>query len=162
DRCNKATTEKGVEGALDARTEDKRWAKDCRRLPASFLVDMLTRLPWRDESPIKGVTIVGARLEGAIKLRNARLAPAFALRNCRVESDILLDAATTDDLMEITESRIAGAFSADGFHTKRSLNLSDSEFMSPVWLNETKIDGRLDMTSVTLHGDFQANSLQVG
>src|SRR5215813_2477425 len=162
DRCNKATTEKGVEHALDARTEDKRWAEDCRRLPASFLVDILTRLPWRDELPIKGVTIVGARLEGAIDLRNARLARAFVLRNCRVESDILLDAATTDDLVEITESRIAGVFSADGFHTKRSLNLRVSEFRGPVWSNETKIDGRLDMSGVTLHDIFQANGLQVG
>src|SRR5437899_10081303 len=46
DRCNTATP------GLDPRSkEETRWSDRCRRLPASFLVDILARSPWREQVP---------------------------------------------------------------------------------------------------------------
>lgn len=44
------------------RDEETRWENDCRRLSAAFLVDILTKVPWRNEVPSSGVHIIGARI----------------------------------------------------------------------------------------------------
>jgi len=149
--------------ALDPRAKDEtRWTNDCRRLSASFVVDVLTRAPWRGQVPFAGVTIIGARIEGDIDLRNAKLDRALFVAQCRIENDIDLEAARTDSVLELHGSRVAGSFTADQFHSERSLRLDDSEFKQSVSLNFAKIDGLLDMTGATLDDELDADSLHVG
>jgi len=149
--------------ALDPRAKDEtRWTDGCRRLPASFLLDVLTRLPWREQVPIAGVAIVGAQVEGDINFRYARLNRALIVKRCRIENDVILYAARTDSVIDFVESRIAGTFNATSLHSELPLNLSDSEFKQPMWLSFAKIDGYLTMDGATFDGDLTADGLQVG
>src|SRR5215472_17974101 len=67
DRCR-------VARALDARAgDDLLWNSRCRRLEASFLVDLLTKALWHDQVPFTGIHIIGARIVGDLNLRNAKL-----------------------------------------------------------------------------------------
>jgi hypothetical protein len=51
--------------ALDPKKEDeKRWQDDCRKLPAHFLQDVLTRAPLQEAVSFEGVRIKGARIVG--------------------------------------------------------------------------------------------------
>jgi hypothetical protein len=60
--------------ALDPKNEqDPRWQDKCRMISSSFVVDLLTRAPWRDTLPLEGVQITGARIVGKIDLENAKL-----------------------------------------------------------------------------------------
>ena len=60
--------------ALDPRAEDETgWTNSCRRISATFLVDILTRAPWRNQVSFAGVNIIGTRIEGDIDFQNAKL-----------------------------------------------------------------------------------------
>ena len=57
-------------------------ADACRALSASFLIDVLTRAPWRQQVPYAGIRLMGARIEGDIDLKNAKLdRPLFIMRS---------------------------------------------------------------------------------
>jgi hypothetical protein len=77
-------------------TDDSLWTSSCRRLSATFLVDMLTHAPWRDEMPFSGVNIIGARILGNIDLENAKINRALLITQSRIENNISLFAARTD------------------------------------------------------------------
>lgn len=157
ERCNTTAS------ALDPRAkEEARWTDHCRLLPASFLVDILARSPWRAQVPSAGVVIVGARIEGGIDLQNTRLERSLVLRQCRIEGGINLDAARTDSVVEIVGSQISGAFAAPRFRSEPGLTLRDSEFKWSVSLVGARIDGLLDMDGASVDGHLNADGLQVG
>src|ERR1700731_4050776 len=55
----------GTKPPLDPKKEeDAHWRSDCRKLSAQFVVDLLTRAPWREAVPFEGVGISGARIVG--------------------------------------------------------------------------------------------------
>ena len=57
---------------LDPRAgDDLLWKTNCRRLEATFLVNILTKAPWHDQVPFAGVHVIGARIVGDIDLSNA-------------------------------------------------------------------------------------------
>ncbi len=68
--------------------EDKRWQDDCLNLPGRFLADLLTRAPWREQVPDKGVRIAGARIVGDIDLENAKLVRAIEIYDSRIDGAI--------------------------------------------------------------------------
>jgi len=149
--------------ALDALLHDEvRWNDDCRRLPASFLIDVLTRAPWREQVPAAGVVIAGARIEGDVDLSNARLNRTLSVLQSRLENNVSFVEARTSSAVEFAGSRIAGTFYAAFFHGEMSVDLRNSEFMQAVSLNLAKIDGYLVLSGATLNENLYADSLQVG
>jgi hypothetical protein len=58
--------------------------KDCRKLSARFLEDLLTRAPWREAVPFAGVWIKGARIvedvDRSIEIFDSRIEGAINLR----------------------------------------------------------------------------------
>ena len=82
---------------LDPRDEtDARWQNDCRKLSARFLQDLLTRAPWREATPLGGVSIGGARIVGNVDLSDASLSRAILISVSRIEGKIDLSRARTD------------------------------------------------------------------
>src|SRR5262249_8471544 len=81
---------------LDPVKDDAGWNDPCRLVSASFVVDVLTRDPWRSQIPPPGIRLVGARIEQEINLENARLNRVLSITRSRIESDINLRRARTD------------------------------------------------------------------
>jgi hypothetical protein len=79
--------------------EDTRWQDDCRKLSAQFVVDLLTRAPWREAMPFAGVRITGARIVDDLDLENAKLIRPIEIFNSRIEGAIDLRRARTDSLI---------------------------------------------------------------
>jgi uncharacterized protein YjbI with pentapeptide repeats len=149
--------------ALDPRIEDETgWTNSCRRISATFLVHILTHTPWRNQVPFAGVHISGARIEGDIDLRNAKLDRAIVVERSRIENDLNFDLAQTDSLTAFVGSRIAGHFSAEQFRGELSLVLIESEFRQGASLNGARIGGLVDMHGATFDEDLDAKSIQVG
>ena len=122
---------------------ETRWTESCRRLSAAFLVDVLTHDPWRKQVPYAGVNIIGARIEGDIDLRNAKLDRALIVGNSRIENDINLIGARTDSIIGFVGSRVVGDVKAELFHAELSLRLYNTKFNKGVRLSNAKIDRNL-------------------
>ena len=61
---------------LDPRDEKNMlWQSDCRKVSARFLRDLLTRAPWREATPLGGISIAGARIVGNVDVTDAELHP---------------------------------------------------------------------------------------
>jgi uncharacterized protein YjbI with pentapeptide repeats len=148
---------------LDPRAgNEPSWTNSCRQLSATFLVDVLTRAPWRDQVPFSGVTIVGARIVGDIDLRHTKINRSVSIERSRIENGIALYAARTDSNIGFTGSRVTGAFDAGQLHAEMSLVLENSEFKQGASLDHAKIDGLVTMDGATFDGVLFADSLQVG
>jgi uncharacterized protein YjbI with pentapeptide repeats len=130
---------------LDPRDEtDARWQIDCRKLSARFLQDLLTRAPWREATPLGGVSIGGARIVGNVDLSDASLSRAILISVSRIEGNIDLTGARTDSLIELDDSLMSGEFLADSLHAGGDLNLHDGAvFKNTVSLGSARIAGLL-------------------
>jgi uncharacterized protein YjbI with pentapeptide repeats len=150
--------------ALDPKKEeDARWQDNCRKLPAQFVVDLLTQAPWRDAVPFAGVRIAGARIVGDINLANAKLTRPIWIVGSRIEGAINLQRARTDSLIVLAGSLMNGTFAADGLHSESDLFLRNgAAFKSAVSLNGAKIDGDVYMIGSSFQGALSADSVQVG
>jgi uncharacterized protein YjbI with pentapeptide repeats len=149
--------------ALDPRAEDETgWTNSCRRISGKFLVDILTLTPWRNQVPFVGVAISGARIEGDIDFKSAKLDRPLLIAQSRIENDINLNWARTDSLIGLVGSRIAGSFSATEFRSELSLGLSESEFKQNAYLDRAKISGGVNISGATLDKALDATSIQVG
>ena len=85
---------------LDPKKEDDaRWQNDCRKLPARFVEDLLTRAPRRDAVPSIGVQIGGARIVGDVDLENVKLIRPIEIIYSRIEGAINLSHARTDSVI---------------------------------------------------------------
>jgi hypothetical protein len=102
---------------LDPKKQDYRWWDDCRKLSARFLQDLLTQAPWREATPLGGVSIGGARIVGNVDLSDASLSRAILISVSRIEGKIDLSRARTDSLIELDDSLMSGEFLADSLHT---------------------------------------------
>jgi hypothetical protein len=153
----------GTTPALDPRLEsESRWTDDCRRLSAAFLVDVLTSELLRKQVPFAGVNIVGARIEGDIELRNAKLDRALFVDQSRIENNISLYAARTDSIISFVRSRVVGTVTAELLHGEVSLLLRDTEFKQAVTLKYARVEGNVDMDGATVGGKLDATALQGG
>ena len=142
---------------LDARQQDERWANNCRRIPASFLVNILTREPWREQVPQSGVAITGARVFGNLDLANAKLVRAILIEGSRLENGVNLNSTRTENRITIGGSRVWGAFDASSLHSPLSLDLGETFFEGSVSLRYAEIGG-----FVSFGGAFFAANLEVG
>jgi hypothetical protein len=88
---------------LDPKVDDARWQNDCRKITATFLQDLLTREPSREATPPASVRIKGAgivkNLDLDLNLENSKLMRSMVIIGSRIEADINLDKAQTDDLI---------------------------------------------------------------
>ncbi|HEY8031541.1 MAG TPA: hypothetical protein VIF02_03925 [Methylocella sp.] len=148
---------------LDPKQEDDpRWKDDCRKLPARFVVDLLTQAPWREAVPFAGIRIAGARIVGDADLENAKLIRSIRIFGSRIEGAINLCRARTDSLIVLASSLMNGAFNANGLHAESDLFLRNgSVFKDEVILNSAKITGQIDMTGASVDGTLNADALQV-
>jgi len=142
--------------------EDANWQNDCRKLPARFLQDLLTRAPWRDAVPFAGVLIVGARIVGDVRLANAKLIRPIEIIYSRIEGAINLTNARTDSMILLADSLMVGGFTAASLHLESDLLLLETAFKNEVNLNRAKIDGFVDMIGASFDGNLNADALQVG
>jgi uncharacterized protein YjbI with pentapeptide repeats len=148
---------------LDARNEkDERWTARCRLLPASFIADVLTKAPWRDQLPSSGLWIAGARIDLAVDLRYAKLQHALRLIGCRIDAGADLYGVRTDSDINIMDSRIVGNFTMENARSDMSIDLRNTELRSGLSLTDAKIDGFVDLSGVALTGSFKANRLRLG
>jgi hypothetical protein len=154
----------GTKPPLDPKNEeDARWQNDCRKLSAQFVVDLLTRAPWREAVPIAGVRIKGARIAGDVDFENAKLIRPIAILGSRIEGAIKLSYTRTDSLISLDGSLMVGDFAAKGFHAESDLSLANgATFKKLVTLEGAKIDGEVDMTGASFDGKLDAQGLQVG
>jgi hypothetical protein len=136
---------------LDPRDEkDARWQNDCRKLSARFLQDLLTRAPWREATPLGGVSIGGARIVGNVDLSDASLSRAILISVSRIEGKIDLTRARTDGLIELDDSLMSGEFLADSLHSGGDLNLHNGAvFKNKVSLGSARIAGQLILTGAS-------------
>lgn len=149
--------------ALEVRApEEARWTDACRHLSSTFLIDLMTKPALSDRVPRSGVTIVGARIEGAIDLGHTTLDRALIVRRSRVEGAVSLDTARTESAIEFSDSRLTEVFSATGLRSGSSLDLSGSEFKQRVDLRFSRVDGHVDFDTAILADALDARSLQVG
>lgn len=149
--------------ALDPHAvNETRWAESCRHLSAAFLVDALTRDPWRKQVPFAGFNVIGARITGDIDLRNAKLDRMLILDRSRIENNINLVAARTDSIVGFVRSRVADGVAAELFHAELSLRLYETKFSKEVRLNNAKIDRNLILDGAVFDGNLNASGLQVG
>ena len=152
----------GTTPPLDPKKEDDaRWRNDCRKLPARFLENLLTRAPWRDAVPSGGVVIVGARIVDDVDLAAATLIRLIWISDSRIEGAINLTLARTDSLIWFDGSLIDGAFAASRLHSETDLSLNGAAFKSDVRLNGAKIDGDVGMAGASFDGTLNANALRV-
>jgi hypothetical protein len=133
----------------------------CRSLPASFLVNILTHAQLRDQVPSRGLTVVGALIEGRIDFVNAKLSHALEIRASRLEGDLILDSAQTDSEISITDSHLLGELDAKDMRSKMSLILSGSTIEKSVSLHSARLDGRVDFGRATFKSELQADAVQV-
>jgi hypothetical protein len=148
--------------ALDARRDDDaRWKNDCRRLDATFLVDILTRPTWGEKVPVAGVHIVGARIVGDIALTNARVNRELWIEKSRIESKIALDGARTNSPISFDSSHVSGTLSASQFYGERSLSFLDTKFEQDVLLDHAKIDGFAALDDAIFEGELNLESAQI-
>jgi hypothetical protein len=148
---------------LDPKQEDDpRWKDDCRKLPAGFVVDLLTQAPWREAVPFAGIRIAGARIVGDADLENAKLIRSIRIFGSRIEGAINLCRARTDSLIVLASSLMNGAFNANGLHAESDLFLRNgSVFKDEVILNSAKITGQIDMIGASFGDTLNAGALQV-
>jgi uncharacterized protein YjbI with pentapeptide repeats len=171
---------------LDPRDEqDPRWQNDCRRLSARFLQDLLARAPWREATPLGGISIGGARIVGNLDLTDSSLIRAILIDGSRIEGKIDLTRARTDSLIELDDSLMNGEFLADSLHSDSVLNLrngavfqnrvnlgsariagqlalSGARFMNAVSLEGAKVNGQILMPGASFDEVLDATALEVG
>jgi hypothetical protein len=154
----------GTKPPLDPRNEkDARWRDKCRKLPARFLEDLLTRKPWREAVPFAGVRVTSARFVGDVDLEFARLNRPIEISDSRIEGAITLSDARTDSLILLDGSPMNGGFAADHLHAESGLSLANGAvFKSNLSLEGAKIGDDVDLLSATIDGTLDANTLQVG
>ena len=171
---------------LDPRDEnDPRWQDGCRKLSARFLQDLLTRAPWREATPLGGVSIGGARIVGTLDLTDTSLIRAILIDGSRIEGKIDLTRARTDSLIELDDLLMSGEFLADSLHSESDLNLrngavfqntvglgsariagqlvlSGARFMKAVSLGGAKVNGQILMPGASFDEVLNATALEVG
>jgi uncharacterized protein YjbI with pentapeptide repeats len=148
---------------LDPREEkEPRWQNDCRKLSARFLQDLLTRAPWREATPLGGVSIGGARIVGNVDLTDASLSRAILIDSSRIEGKIDLTRARTDSLIELDDSLMSGEFLADSLHSESDLNLRNGAvFQNAVSLGSARIAGQLVLNGASFKNAVSLSGARV-
>jgi uncharacterized protein YjbI with pentapeptide repeats len=149
--------------ALDPFAEaEPRWAEPCRRVSATFLANVLTRAPWLQEVAYAGVYISGARIEGDLDLRYARLERPLTIEQCRLENDLNFSGVRTNSPIGLIRSRVAGVIEANQLSGERWLELGESVFNKDVRLMSAKIDANIGLDGAAFNAVLDMDSAQVG
>jgi hypothetical protein len=106
---------------------ERHWDDACRKLKPNFIVDLLTRSPWRDQVPFSGVNIMGARVEGDIDLRNANWKPALIIESARIEGQIVLERSHSEGVIGFRGVRVTGKVDAGGMRAEQWVYFDDNK-----------------------------------
>jgi len=139
---------------------DKAWDDPCRKVSAGFLQDILTKAPWREATPFKGVFITHAKVDGDIDLENARLVRAFGIRDSLFDGAMKLMRAKTDGLIGLVGSLVSGMVNAASLHSGVSLLLMQSSFEGDLLLIGAKVAGQISIVDASVSGTLKAEPIQ--
>jgi hypothetical protein len=116
--------------ALNPKAEEDTWWHDdpCRTIPASFLVDILTRSPHRDEVTYRGVEIKNAKIVGDVDLAFAKLDRPIQITNSRSEGAISLRYARAESVVDLGGSLTIGKLDATSFRSESDLFLVEMTY----------------------------------
>jgi hypothetical protein len=143
--------------------ENPAWRNSCRVISASFLHDVLTRAPWQGALPYQGVQIDGADIVGLLDLQNARLARQFWIINSRIEGNVTLGRARTENLIGLSGTFVEGTFEANGLVSESDILLRlGTVFREGLNLEGARIAGQVGMTGASVTGTLNAQALQTG
>jgi uncharacterized protein YjbI with pentapeptide repeats len=141
---------------------DARWQNDCRKLSAHFLQDLLMRAPWREATPLGGISIGGARIVGNLDLTDTSLIRAILIDSSRIEGKIDLTRVRTDSLIELDDSLMRGEFLADSLHSESDLNLNNGAvFQNAVSLGSARIAGQLVLNGASFKNAVSLSGARV-
>ena len=148
---------------LDPNDEkDTRWQRNCRKLSARFLQDLLTRAPRREAVPLGGIGIAGATFDGDVNLTDVQLIRTLVISYSRVEGQFDLSNARTDSRISMDHFVVTGAFKAENLHSESGLDLQNGVFKKEVKLNGAKIGGSVNLSGNHFEAPLQAETLEVG
>jgi len=82
--------------------DNKEWDNTCRVIHGGFIVDLLTKAPWREAMPVAGVRVGNARIEGDVNLENATVVRAIKIWSSWIGGEVNLMRARTESLIHIT------------------------------------------------------------
>jgi uncharacterized protein YjbI with pentapeptide repeats len=140
---------------------DRAWDDLCRKLSTDFLQDILTKPPWREAIPFKGVRIAHAKIGGDVDLENVRLVRGISITDSFIDGSMNLNRARTEGLISIQSSLVSGGVQASSLYSESSLLLRWSSFQN-VDLHSAKVMGQIDIHGVSVSGALNADSLQTG
>jgi hypothetical protein len=143
--------------------DDARWRDDpCRTIPASFIVDLLTKSSLHNTIPYKGVVISNAKVVGDVDLQLAAIDRPLRIGLSRFEGAMRLDYAHADDLLDFERSFFTGPLEAIGFRSESNLELRGATIFGKVRLGSAKIKGHVGMIGAKFKDDLEADALEVG
>jgi uncharacterized protein YjbI with pentapeptide repeats len=126
----------------------------CRTLSSTFVVDILTKPPFRDAMTYKGVDIRGAKIVGDVDLGFAHIVPPVQITESRFEGDLSLRYGHAENLIELDGSVVTGQLDATAFHSEGELSLLRTTISEAgMVLDRVTIAGLVVMTGVTCAGD---------
>lgn len=140
----------------------KGWS-DKRRLSVSFLQTILTKKPFVEATPVQGVRILGALVDGddALDLAYVRLERVFWLEKSRLLVDIKCRNLRVDDELSLEGSHVTGTVSLGAARIDGKVSLAQTSCKSDVVLRGAKMGGQLQMSGSTFDGTLNINGTKV-
>jgi len=140
---------------------DPAWNVPCRKLSGAFLTDILTKAPWREATPINGINIYNAKIEGNIDLEGSKLNRALWIDDSLIVDGIDLLRAKSESAIGVQGSLVTGVFDASSFHSESALLLRGSGFQD-VDLRGAAVSEQISMNGASVSGTLDADGLQAG
>jgi hypothetical protein len=155
-------------------SEDSAWDDSCRKVKGFVLEQMLTSAPWQGAMRHQGLQLNGARITGGLDLSHADVRSAVILTASRIEGDVRLEDARLDHLFAIESSRITGAVWGSGLssegdlrfgfsqdqcpkrlHVLKNVTLKDSHIKGSVFFNCGLFQKKVDLSGMQIEGEMQ-------
>ena len=131
---------------------DAGWDDACRKIPASFVTDVLTVPRLRERIGRHGLRIQGARIEGDLDLVNADVRGDLSIEASRIEGNLDLTGAHLAGLLSLRARSCVEILPPKGCAPTATLFLRDrATFKGNVRLRGAKVGG-LDMDGSTFEG----------
>ncbi len=137
-----------------AQPEDPGWADPCRAVTAEFLELILSREPWRDQLPRRGLRLQNLRVVGALDLSALVVAVEVWLDASLFTDQVTLTGAKFEKTLTFDGSRLDGGFYADQLQVGGNLQLSGGAHVGCRATAEGNC-GWMVLSAATIGGDLR-------
>lgn len=149
-------------GNLDPRNKGG-WDDPCRRIPAKFVIDVLTDPGLRAKLGQHGMRLRGAWIAGDIDLSDVAVTPVVAITASRIEGNLYLSDSHLQRPFSLDGSTLTGELFAAGMHSDSSLSLGNhAAFEGGIDLSNAKIGDDLYMSGSSFSRAVSADRVVVG